>query len=253
MTTIEQLGGLTAQHNEIIKRVVNGSLSPISVKHALQNIIEGAVKAPSIVEQVVRQLATWKNLGVAISDELWEQILQRADAFEPFTDTDEPLVTGGFGYNNPKLVVDKLINAFTPVQGYTKMNSLRSHELRYAPDFRPKGELRLVHYDANAYPTLSPRDARKAAKKDGLQLAGIEVFEHLMLEPQTGFTWDGTFYYYPNASGLDRKVDGKWSRVPCVDRWDEPDRKFGFISGWVGRASDGWSSPVVREVLNLGS
>ena len=139
MTTIEQLGGLTAQHNEIIRRVVNGSLSPISVKRALQGIIEGVVKAPSVVEQVERQLAAWKNIGVAISDEQWKHILQQADVFEPVTDSDEPLVTGGFGYANPKAVVNKLFGAFTPPDGYTKYDYIEGAKLRYAPGMRPTG------------------------------------------------------------------------------------------------------------------
>ena len=41
MTTIEQLAGITSQHNEIVKRVGNGSLDPIAVRRALQDIIEG--------------------------------------------------------------------------------------------------------------------------------------------------------------------------------------------------------------------
>ena len=41
MTTIEQLAGITSQHNEIVKRVGNGSLDPVAVKRALQDIIEG--------------------------------------------------------------------------------------------------------------------------------------------------------------------------------------------------------------------
>ena len=41
MTTIEQLAGITSQHNEIVKRVGNGSLDPTAVKRALQDIIEG--------------------------------------------------------------------------------------------------------------------------------------------------------------------------------------------------------------------
>lgn len=46
MTTIEQLAGITAQRNEIVKRVGNGSLDPVAVKRALQDIIEG--KLPTL-------------------------------------------------------------------------------------------------------------------------------------------------------------------------------------------------------------
>ena len=244
MTTIEQLGGLTTQHNEIIKRVVNGSLSPISVKRALQDIIEGVMKTPSVVEQVERQLAAWKNLGVAISDEQWEHILQQADVFEPVTDSDEPLVAGGFGYANPKAVVNKLFGAFTPPDGYTKYNYIEDAELRYASGMKPTGGLRLVHFVPNAYAGLSPEAALKAAKQDKLRLAGIEVLEHLVLNPQAGLTWDGKLYCYPNLSGLQRKYDAGWSSVPCVSRHGS---EFSLSSYVADNAYPLWSSPVVRE------
>ena len=47
MTTIEQLARITSQHNEIVKRVGNGSLDPVAVKRALQDIIEGKLPTPT--------------------------------------------------------------------------------------------------------------------------------------------------------------------------------------------------------------
>src|SRR3990167_7609005 len=46
MATTKQLVGITSQHNEIVKRVGNGSLDPTVVKQALQDIIEG--KLPQV-------------------------------------------------------------------------------------------------------------------------------------------------------------------------------------------------------------
>lgn len=205
--------------------------------------------ASSTYVRVEQQLFRWQRLGAVISDEQWKKILQQADDFIPVTDSDEPLVTGGFGYNNPATVVKKLCSALTPRRDYAEFNFLDEMELRYAPGLKPKGGLRLVHYDSNAYPNLSPEDARKAAKKDGLRLAGIEVFEHLMLEPKTGFTWDGKLYFFPNASGLDLKCYSTvWSDVPFVGRADDPnDSGFYFGSGSAHNVLDGMSSPVVRE------
>jgi hypothetical protein len=40
VVTIKQLAGVTAQHNEIVKRVANGSLDYDMVRSALQAIIE---------------------------------------------------------------------------------------------------------------------------------------------------------------------------------------------------------------------
>lgn len=209
--------------------------------NALHAITQGSTRS-----RVEQQLAAWKNLGVAISDEQWEHILQQADVFEPVTDSDEPLVTGGFGYTNPKAVANKLFGAFTPPTGYTTVNYIEDAELRYAPGMKPTGELRLVHFDPNAYAGLSPEAALKAARADKLRLAGIEVLEHLVLNPQAGLTWDGKLYYNPNLSGLQRKYDGAWSNVPCLNRWGS-DRRFEFGSLWADDADDGWSSPVVRE------
>jgi hypothetical protein len=250
MTTIEQLGGLTAQHNEIMRRVINGSLNPISVKHALQDIIERAKKVPSVVEQVEHQLTAWKNLGVAISDEQWGQIMQQADVFEPVTYSDEPLVTGGFGYANPTAVAKKLFGTFTPPEGYTKVNYMEDTELRLAPGMKPTGELRLVHYDTNAYVGLSPEAALKMAEQDKLRLAGIEVLEYLVLWPQSGLAWDGKVYNYPNLSGLQCKYDdgGASSFVPSLARWDDDEgRQISLTVRWAGEMSIHSSSPVVRE------
>lgn len=200
----------------------------------------------SVQEQVEQQLNAWKNLGVAISEEQQEQILQQADVFEPFTDTDEPLVTGGFGYDRPTALVKKLFKAFTPPEGYAKYSDIYVEGLRYAPGMKPTGGLRLVHYDPNAYPKLSALDARKAAKKDGVRLAGIEVYEHLMLEPNAGLTLDGQLYYYPNVSGLERKYNGGWLLSTYL--WRSEDRRFFmFDSRWAVDADDMWASPVVRE------
>lgn len=247
MTTIEQLGGLTTQHNEIIKRVVNGSLNPISVKRALQGIIESANKVPSFVERVEHQLKVWKKLGVAISDEQRTHILQQAKVFEPVTTSDEPLVTGGFGYATPGAVTKKLIEAFTSQYGYTAVIDIQYSKYRYVPDMKPTGELHLVHYDSDAYAGLSPAVAVKTARADKLRLAGIEVLEYLVLNPESGLMWDGELHYYPYLSGLQvNSYGGGWAMVPRLLRRDHT-RQFKLASLWEHDSDNRWSSPVVRE------
>jgi hypothetical protein len=145
------------------------------------------------------------------------------------------------------VVANKLFGAFTPPDGYTKVNYIEDVELRYAPGMKPTGGLRLVHFDPNAYAGLSPEAALKAAKRDKLRLASIEVLEHLVLTPKSGLTWGGKLYYYPNLSGLQRKYSTDWADVPYVYRWDDSHRKFYFDSYSAGSASVRWSSPVVRE------
>lgn len=239
--------GVLADHLAEVYRVASSGLRDFSnVRRALQDIVEG--KFPSgvnpCIESVKQQLNAWKARGVAISDEQWEYILQQADAFDLVTDSDEPLVTGGFGYANPKAVANKLIGAFTPPDGYTKYNYIEDAELRYASGMEPSGVLRLVHYDPNAYAGLSPEAALRAARADKVRLAGIEVLEHLVLTPKSGLTWDGKLYYYPNLSGLQRKYDSDWSSVPYVNRGGSG---FNFFSGDDAYAGPSWSSPVVRE------
>jgi hypothetical protein len=217
-------------------------------KPYLASLMYVAIQPTSSVQEVERQLDVWQNLGVDINEALYDSILQQADVFEPITDSDEPLVTGGFGYSNPKVIVNKLFGVFTPPDGYTKNNYIEDAELRYAPGMKPTGGLRLVHYEPNAYAGLSAEAARKAAKSDKVRLASIEVLEHLVLNPQSGLTLDGKRYYYPNLSGLQRKYGAVWSVVPFLVRWD--DWNCGFClhySRSAGRAAGLWSSPVVRE------
>ncbi len=197
--------------------------------------------APSTYTKVEQQLFRWASLGVVISYEQWEHILQQADDFIPVTDSDEPLVTGGFGYDNPKAVANKLFEAFTPPSGYTKRNYIKDAELRYAPGMKPSGGLRLVHFDPSAYAGLSPKAALRAARTDKVRLAGIEVLEHLVLNPESGLTWDGKRYYYTNLSGL----QSVWSIVPFLYRWDDSGQLQ--LDARRDDADDGWSSPVVRE------
>lgn len=65
MTTTQQLAGITAQHNEIVKRVSNGSLDPAAVRRALQDIIEGKFIAPAWwctpEQQLERARRLWPN------------------------------------------------------------------------------------------------------------------------------------------------------------------------------------------------
>lgn len=247
MTTIEQLGGLTSQYNEIIKRVVNGSLSPILVKRALQGIIEGAMWDPSVVDEVERQLGVWKSLGVVITDNRWQSILEQAKHFVPDTDSDVPLVTGGFGYDALSVVIEKLVSALTPPNGYTKHNYISGAELRFVQGMEPAGCLRLVHYDPNTYAGLSPAAAIAAANIDGARLAGLEVLEYLVLTPESGLGWDGKGFFRPNLSGLEQKHEGAWSHVPFLDNRDGSNRGFKVGSYLAGHRDIGFSSPAVRE------
>ena len=247
--TKEEKGTLADLQAEVYRVASNGTRDFGNVRRGLQDVIEGKLSSGvnPCVANVKQQLKAWKILGVTISDEYWEHILQQADVFDPVNATDEPLVTGGFGYTNPKVTANKLFGAFTPPDGYTKYNNIRDAELRYAPGMKPTGGFRLVHYDPNAYAGLSPVEALEVAKQDKLRLASIEVLEHLVLNLKPGLTWDGELYYYSNLSGLQLKYGSDWWSVPCLYRWGGPARGFEFGSYDAGLAISRWPSPVVRE------
>jgi hypothetical protein len=239
----EQLDRLLAQEGmtaEDVKKILAYPYLAGKMVRALHDVVQSV----SPRQQVEQQLITWKDLGLFVSDKKWDLILQQADVFEPATDTDEPLVTGGFGWTHLTAVANKLFGAFMPPNGYTKFNYIKDTELRYVSDMKPSGGVHLVHYDPNAYAGLSPEAALKAAQADKLRLAGIEVLEYLMLEPKTGLTWDGKLHYFPNLSGLQLKYGSGWSLVPGF-------RRIGLelvLSAIdAGHAFPDWSSPVVRE------
>jgi len=242
----EQKGVLADLQAEVYRVTSNGTRDFGEVCRALQDIVEGkfSLSVHLRVERVARQLDKWERLGVEITEERYSEILDQARAFEPYSDTDEPLVTGGFGYTNPEVVLKEIFRAFIPPDGYTKHNYIEDAELRYAPGMKPTGGLHLVHYEPNAYAGLSPEAALDAARTDKVRLAGIEVLEYLMLTPKSGLTWDGKLYYYPNLSGLQRKYGTDWSLVPYVNRNGSV---FFLHSFGADYAPPRWSSPVVRE------
>lgn len=209
-----------------------------------------------------RQLAVWKEHDVIIDEETRDDILRQADAFKPCSDTDKPLVSGGFGNANPALIVKKLLDALTSPSGYTTkvLGDAREPKIRYASGMKPRFGLRLIHFDPCTYAGLSVKDATKQAKQDKLRLAGIEVLEHLMLEPDFHLAWDSGLYFFPYLAGLQYKHrvmrpdatffcewdQDEWSDVLSACSWDQ-DKALVFSLVWEGKVDDRRASPVVRE------
>ncbi|MEO5950024.1 MAG: hypothetical protein ABIQ04_01100 [Candidatus Saccharimonadales bacterium] len=250
VTTTDQLFSLQARQNEISRRLKAGSLTVEDVLDATQGILDGIYPTKkttdSIVQWVERQLARWEELGVVIDEETRERILQQADVFKPFTDTDTPLVSGGFGYTLSSCF-GRLWDAFVPPAGYTKYRYPTAETpLKYAAGMKPTGVLRLVHFDPNGYQGKSPKDALSLAKKDKVRLASIEVLEKLVLDPDWAMSWDGKGSPYPKLSGLQAKYGSDWSNVPYVNRW-VLDLGVNLNANDADNANDNWSSPVVRD------
>jgi len=238
MVSPEQLSGLTAQHNEIIKRVTNGSLDPTLVRRHLQALIQKSVPtSQSIVEQVERQLNRWRELGVPLAGKAWDDVMWQADNFSPCSPTDEPLVTAGFGvgYDNLRGLLDSLADAI----GNQAVSYLAVHQCRYATEMKPPRGVRLVHYDPDAYRDMSPMKAREAARGHGLRLAGIEVLEHLLVSGKTEL---------PNArvnlAGIQCGFGGSWTETPYLVQVRSELRLYSDRSESVGV---GCTSPLVRE------
>lgn len=231
---------------ELEDRLFDGSIDPRDCLSPLQDLLQG--KFSSSRQEVERQLARWQEAGVTISQKKRERILQQAQQFVPSTPTDEPLVSGGFGYAL-KSSVSRLWEAITPPTGYQKERYMDEKiHLRYVPGMKPlrrRAGLRLIHFDSNGYAGLSPEKALVRAKRDGgIRLAGVEVLEKLLVG-------NGGERRLPILSGIKAKRHSKWDLAPCISRDDDglhsgPSLILSTISA-NGRAGSGSSSPVVRE------
>jgi hypothetical protein len=148
---------------------------------------------------------------------------------------------------------DELWYLFEPPTGYTKWRweELKSTAklLRQAPGYDWKPGLRWVVFSPNAYRGKSPEQALRAAKLDNVQLAGVEVLMANLLFPDWATSWNGQDSLYPWCSGLQFRWNSGWSRVPCLDRWDDG-RRLELDASPAGGVDGYWSSPVVRECEN---
>ena len=238
MTTIEQLAGITAQHNEIVKRVGNGSLDPTAVKRVLQDIIEG--KLPTL---------TWKpptwwrtpEQQLARARQLWPNAVlpEPPKEFTPRTKSEVLLL-------HVPDTFDSLWDKVVAPEGYTKYRweGVKSDKrnLRLAPN--------KVEFAVPVWLAFDPEHGR-GERPDSFwgqtDIAASEVFSALIQFPEWPLAWfNGASA--PNLSGYQLKYDGNWSDVPSLDRWDDV-RQLELYDGWAGGRLDywDWSSPSVRE------
>ena len=212
---------IAAQHHEVVKRVV----------------------------EVERQLDRWRALGVTFDDGTRQRIVQQAWAFEPRRPDDIPLVSGGFGCDNPKALVSKMWDAITAPSGFKKarLSMDQAKSFCYASGMKPRSGLRLVHYRHNTYAGFSPEQAFTLAGMDRVQLASIEVFEKLLVDPDSARSWDGRKIFYPNLSGLYAKYDNTWLDVPHLYHEVGGDRKLAMHVRWSREAHRGYCSPTITE------
>lgn len=236
MTTIEQLAGITSQHNEIVKRVGNGSLDPAAVKRALQDIIEG--KLPTLTWNP----PTWWRTP--------EQQLERARQLWPNAVLPEPPKEFTPRTKSEVLLLhvpdsfDSLWDKVVAPTGYTKFRwegvKADKRNLRLSPNKR--------EYTEPVWLAFDPEHG-KGERPDSFwgqaDIAASEVFSALIQFPEWPLAWfNGASA--PNLSGYQLKYDGNWSNVPYLDRWDD-DRQLELGDCWAGGRPGSWSSPSVRE------
>ena len=236
MTTIEQLAGITSQHNEIIKRVGNGSLDLVAVKRALQDIIEG--KLPTLTWNP----PTWWRTA--------EQQLERARQLWPNAVLPEPPKEFTPRTKSEVLLLhvpdtfDSLWDKVVAPSGYTKYRfegvKADKRNLRLAPN--------KVEFDRPVWLAFDPEHG-KGERPDSFwgqaDIAAREVFSALIQFPEWSLAWfNGASA--PNLTGYQLKYDGSWSNVPYLYRWDV-DRQLKLRDVWADCRDDVWSSPSVRE------
>ena len=238
MTTIEQLAGITSQHNEIVKRVGNGSLDPTAVKRALQDIIEG--KLPLM--QNWNPPTWWRTpeQQLARARQLWPNAVlpEPPKEFTPRTKSEVLLL-------HVPDTFDSLWDKVVAPDGYTKYRwegvKADKRNLRLAPN--------KVEYTEPVWLAFDPEHG-KGERPDSFwgqaDLAASEVFSALIQFPEWSLAWFINGASAPNLTGYQLKYDGNWSDVPYLRRWDDV-RRLKLLGYWADSRLGHWSSPSVRE------
>ena len=238
MTTIEQLAGITSQHNEIVKRVGNGSLDPIAVKRALQDIIEG--KLPPM--QNWNPPTWWRTpeQQIARARQLWPNAVlpEPPKEFTPRTKSEVLLL-------HVPDTFDSLWDKVVAPDSYTKYRwegvKADKRNLRLSPNKR--------EYTEPVWLAFDPEHG-KGERPDSFwgqaDLAASEVFSALIQFPEWSLAWFINGASAPNLTGYQLKYDGNWSLVPYLRRWDDG-RRLKLNDHWAVYRHGSWSSPSVRE------
>lgn len=264
MTTTEKLIGITAQHNEIVKRVGNGSLDPDSVRKALQQIIEGKFSLARSVRQASAMTPSWyvspqqqlERVKTFLEHQDWgfSSVPPVPEGFVPRTATEVLMLNVRLPKKGkqPGLhrTFDTLWQLIEAPNGYNKwrMPELKATAklLRQAPGYGHEADISWIGFDPNAYQGLSPEAALKQSKEDGVCLAGTEVLMAAWLFPDWVTSWDGRSSPYPNLSGIQFYWDTDWSHVPYLVPWD-CSRHLDLNAVWADYSVEVFASPSVRE------
>jgi hypothetical protein len=271
MTTIEQLAGITAQHNEIVKRVANGSLDAEQVKDSLQAIIEkreprGITIATS--HQRFQSESSMPDWYVSPEQQLERVTQLNRQRDWGFEESDFPAIPEGASLRDGEVLllcvylptkgrksglyrtIDELWDAYEAPSRYIKRrwSELKAEPklVRQAPGYTYTPGIRWVVFNPNSYHGKSPEQALELAKQDNVQLAGVEGLMANLLFPAWATSWNGTSGPYPWLTGLQYKDQADWSLSLCFYRWDD-DRQVNFSAHWSDFVFSVFGSPSFRE------
>lgn len=235
MTTVEQLAGITAQHNEIVKRVSNGSLDPGAVKRALQNIIEG-----KFIDPIRNPPAWWRTPEQQLerARQLWPNAVlpESPEKFTPRTESEVLLLHVPDSFDS---LWDKVIAP----KGYTKYGEvgIRCDEqsLRLVPERHEFTEPVWLAFDPEHGKGESPESLWGQDN-----LAASEVLSALIHFPQWPTEWLFSASP-PHLTGYQFKLHRDWSQVPSLELWGG-DARLELSCFAASARSGGWASPSVR-------
>ena len=203
----EEVGKFDRRLFALRDKVVNGVRPMDETMKALQLLIDGwdVISVPKVtsprkvststefsyVEQVRSQLDLWISLGANINFRTRSLILIQAESFTPRYHGDEPLVTGGFGYDLAEALPRLWKEAFPKAKVKTDAaNVLGGTGFTYAVGAKPSDQsVRLVHFAPVNYPATSAQEAYITAYGRKHRLAGIEVLEKCVVDPQWAYMY----------------------------------------------------------------
>lgn len=240
MTTIEQLAGITAQYNEIVKRLSNGSLDSSAVKRALQDIIEGKFIAPTWNPPI-----WWRTPEQQLdrAHQLWPNAVlpEPPKEFTPRTKSEVLLLHVPDSFDS---LWDKVAAPRKDGVSYTKYSwdglKADNRNLLLAPN--------KVKYTEPVWLAFDPEHG-KGERPDSFwgqaNIAASEVLSALIQFPEWSFAWfNGASA--PNLTGYQLVCSGNWPLVPCLNQW-VVERRLDLNVSWTYHGHDYWSSPSVRE------
>lgn len=263
MTTTEDLVKVTARHNEIIKRLGNGSLNPTDVLAAYQRIIERQFDSGLIPEMYVSpkvQLANVCNWNHVQGWGFTEEDIQRAEAaLESFTwpnDRLTALVLVPY-LDTVQRTFEELWAAALPPQPRNLRKAViksDAEHLRLLEGIEHVPGLRweVIHLGANQVDLkwetrmgVSPEEARNTNSAHAGVLAAAGHF------PKWVQAMDGVKVPYVFLPGYQMTILGHeaWSQVPFL-YWDRSGQIIQLDVDWSNTQHQYWATPVVKRVAN---